>query len=98
MQEIRDIETMRGILNGPNFPYRAAFDLNTRKIYYFIEKNWLNGPRYKEISTKGMYDYIYREYHLDKSKNQVFYEYDPVFINRNPEYVYRNMMTIDNDE
>ena len=62
MQEIRDIQTMRAILSSHNFPYRAAFDLNTRKIYYFVEKNWLNSPKYKEITTTGMYDYIYMNY------------------------------------
>ena len=89
---------MRGILNGPNFPYKAAFDLNTRKIHYFIEKNYLNAPKYKKVSTQGMYDYIYRKYYKNEEGQEIFYQPAAKLLNKDFTYVYRNMMTIDNDE
>ena len=98
MQEIRDLEAMRAILSSPNFPFKPAFDMNTRKIYYYIEKNFKNGPKYKKVSTKGMYDYLYREYFKDEQGHIVFHQHEPVLLNSDFSYVYRNMMKIDNDE
>jgi hypothetical protein len=97
MQEIRDLETMRGIISGVNFPFKAAFDLNTRKIYFYIEKNYHNAPKYKEVSTKGMYDYIYRDY-KDVNGEKVFFLYDDVKLNKDFTYVFNNIMRIDNNE
>ena len=33
--EIRALLTLRGILDSPQSPYKAAYDLNTRKISFY---------------------------------------------------------------
>ena len=34
--EMRALLTLRGILDSPNCPYKASFDLTTKKVYFFI--------------------------------------------------------------
>lgn len=45
-----------------------------------------------------MYDYINRKYFKNEKGEENFYEAPPKYLNKEPRYVYWNIMTIDNDE
>ena len=38
MKEMRYIWTVRSHLDDPEFPFKAAFDLHTKKVHYFVPK------------------------------------------------------------
>ena len=90
MQEIRDINTIRGILVGDHFPFKPAFDLVTRKIYFYKSVNNKNAPKYRYRPNNGQYTYVYPEFH-DKV-------HPLINLNDNSTYVSNNIMTIDNYE
>ena len=56
MQEIRTLAAIRGLMNGPNFPFKAAFDLDTRKIFFYKTADWRSDPIYKGVTTWGYWD------------------------------------------
>ena len=39
VMEMRALLTLRGILDSPNCPYKASYDLVTHNIYFFIPRD-----------------------------------------------------------
>lgn len=92
MQEFRDLAVIRGIMNGINFPFTPAFDLVSRKIFFY-STDQAYYEKYKQIKNIGVNDYYYRE--LEDGK---YVKFKPVLLNQDTEYVKNNIMRIDNDE
>ena len=98
MQEIRDLATTRGIMEGPTFPFEAAFDLDTRKIFFYKPVDERNDRRYKGVTTWGFFDYKYKEFYKTKKGNRVEFNSQNVKLNQDELYVRTRLMTLRNNE
>lgn len=59
MKEMRYIWTVRSHLDNPDFPFKAAFDLQTKKVHYFVRKEELMlliDDEYKDLTNESASD------------------------------------------
>ena len=59
MKEMRYIWTVRSHLDNPDFPFKAAFDLQTKKVHYFVNKEALMvliDDEYKDLTNESAAD------------------------------------------
>jgi hypothetical protein len=84
MSEMRHIWTVRSHLENADFPFKAAYDVNTKKIHYYTSKDSIDSE-YKDLTNESVSD-------INKMK-----DYEIVLLNQDKVYV-ENHIIIENDE
>jgi len=87
MKEMRYIWTVRSHLDDPDFPFKAAFDLHTNKVHYFVPREAvmvLIDSEYKDLTNESV---------SDQESDNV----SKVFLNQDHGYVKDNFI-LENDE
>jgi hypothetical protein len=87
MSEMRHIWTVRSHLENADFPFKAAYDIKTKKVHYYYKKDdvkMLIDSRFPDLTNESVSD-----------ANDP--EFEKVLLNKNLEYVENNII-IENDE
>ena len=91
MSEMRHIWTVRSHLDNEEFPFKASYDLTTKKVHFYTNKDYAQNilnSEFKDLTNESISD---SQSAFEKEGFQV------INLNENHDYVRENII-IENDE